>query len=88
MSRLTLESWQNKNLAMDERFTITLDDMLKIDHAAKFAGADFSIIVSYHPWIIPIRFEREFRFATKLQSDGLLHWFSLPVDSVSGGGSL
>jgi hypothetical protein len=73
-------AWRDHSLARDQSFTIALDDFMRLPAAAKFGGADISIIVEYQPWSIPIRQEKEFRFTTLPQSDGKLYWIARPLD--------
>jgi len=77
-SRLTMPAWGNHALDMDERFTITLSDMFNWPHVN---AADIAIVVSYKPWILPLRREKVFRFITKRQTNRRLYWYSLPVGS-------
>jgi hypothetical protein len=72
--------WRGHSLRADQPFTVELDDFLRLAPPAKFGGADISIIVEYQPWFVPIRQEKEFRFATELGTDGKLYWTSRPVD--------
>jgi hypothetical protein len=72
--------WRGHALAADQPFTIVLDDFLRFAPPAKFGGADISIIVEYQPWLVPLRQEKEFRFATELGTDSKLYWASRPVD--------
>ncbi|MGO8952084.1 MAG: hypothetical protein ACLP1W_19250 [Rhodomicrobium sp.] len=72
--------WHVNRLAMDEKYSIRLDDFLKIASSATFGGANISIIIEYRPWILPLHREKEFRFITRLESDGKLSWLSRPVD--------
>jgi hypothetical protein len=72
--------WRGHALPADQPFTIALDDFLRFAPPAKFGGADISIIVEYQPWFVPLRQEREFRFATELGTDGKLYWASRPAD--------
>jgi hypothetical protein len=72
--------WRGRSLRADQPFTIVLDDFLRLAPPAKFGGADISIIVEYQPWLIPLRQEKEFRFATELGTDSRLYWASRPAD--------
>jgi hypothetical protein len=71
--------WRGHALAADRPFTVVLDDFLRLAPPAKFGGADISIIVEYQPWLVPLRQEKEFRFATELGTDSRLYWASRPV---------
>jgi hypothetical protein len=72
--------WRGHSLPADQPFTIVLDDFLRLAPPAKFGGADISIIVEYQPWLVPLRQEKEFRFATELGTDSRLYWASRPAD--------
>jgi hypothetical protein len=72
--------WRGHSLPADQPFTIVLDDFLRFAPPAIFGGADISIIVEYQPWFVPVRQEKEFRFATELGTDGKLYWASRPAD--------
>jgi len=78
-TRITQPKWSNRTLTMDERFTITLDDLIPINPPSKLRSADILIIVKYDPWFIPLTREKGFKFATQLKSDGRLQWLSLPL---------
>ncbi len=67
--------WRNHNLDMDERFTITPNELF----TGHVTLADIGIIVTYQPWILPWSRKRIFRFKTVRQSDGTLHWYSEPM---------
>jgi hypothetical protein len=79
-TRLFKAGWRDHSLSADRQFTIVLDDFLRFTAPDKFGGADISIVVEYQPWLIPIREEKEFRFATEPRIDGKLEWISRPVD--------
>lgn len=79
MSRLARPEWANHRLSMDEKFTITIGDLFSFGGEAKLSGADIAIVISYRPWIIPLRREKIFRFVTKRQTDGQLYWYSRPL---------
>jgi len=72
--------WRDHSLTADRPFAIVLDDFLRFDAPAKFGGADISIIVEYQPWLVPVRQEKEFRFATDLGTDGKLYWVRRPTE--------
>ena len=79
-TRFGPDAWSSHTLAMDERFTIALEDVVSLRQSTHLNGADISIIVNYEPWLIPYRREREFKYVTKTQRDGRLHWFSVPQE--------
>jgi hypothetical protein len=72
--------WRGRSLPADQPLTIALDDFLRFAPPAKLGGADISIIVEYQPWFVPLRQEKEFRFATALGTNGKLYWVSRPAD--------
>jgi hypothetical protein len=82
-SRFTTPDWRAKALAMDEKYTITVDDIFRrpflIDPPTSVKYADVSIIVIYDPWFVPWHREKEFRFETR-PTAGKLFWFARPVD--------
>jgi hypothetical protein len=78
-SRLLFQPWRIDELSMDERYSIRLDDMLKIAPGGQFGGAEISIIVEYSPWFLPLRRAKEFGFITRLEDDGHLTWLVRPV---------
>ena len=79
-TRLFKAAWRDHVLTSDQSFTVTLDDFIRFIPGEKFGGADISIIVEYQPGPIPLRQEKEFRFATELRVDGKLDWVSRPVE--------
>jgi hypothetical protein len=76
-NRLFLDRWQNHYLGVDEKFTITPNDIIHKDQAS---DADIAIAVEYHVWILPWSNEKTFRFRTERQSDGKVYWYSAPMD--------
>ncbi|MGQ0445118.1 MAG: hypothetical protein ACT4O2_08345 [Beijerinckiaceae bacterium] len=73
--------WFVHKIAPDETYTIHLDEFLNVK--GKFGAADISIKVEYYPWILtfwPFRNEKEFRFQTRLGSDGKLWWKDRPLE--------
>ena len=78
--RMFKAAWRGHALALDQPFAVTLDDFMRFTAPDKFGGADISIIVEYYPWNLPIREEKEFRFATERAVDGKLHWIPRPLD--------
>jgi hypothetical protein len=73
-------AWRGHVLASDQSFTIALDDFIRFVASEKLGGADISIVVEYQPGFIPLRQEKEFRFATAPRVDGKLDWVSRPVE--------
>jgi hypothetical protein len=79
-TRLFKAGWRDHSLGAHEKFSVTLDDFMRLAAPAKFGGADISIIVEYQPWPFPVRQEKEFRFVTELGIDGRLYWIAHAVD--------
>ena len=74
--------WFAKSLAPSEPYTINLEEFLNIK-GGQFGAADISIKVDHCPWFLrfwPFCSAKEYRFQTKLGSDGKLWWKSRPVD--------
>jgi hypothetical protein len=71
---ITMPKWENHSLDMDDKFTITPNDLLHV-HAGE---AQIAIIVVYRPWFLPWKRQKVFRFETKKQSDERLYWYSVP----------
>jgi hypothetical protein len=72
--------WQDHNLSMDERFTITPTDLFQPAPGVRLSGAEFGVVVEYNPWILPWRREKVFAFTTRKQTNGHLYWYSIPND--------
>lgn len=79
-TRISKSEWKNHKLTMDERFTVTPADVVGLGPSASLEYADIAIIVVYRPWILPLHREKVFRFDTRRQTNGLLYWYSKPVD--------
>jgi hypothetical protein len=80
-SQLHLTEWGVHDLDMDERFTITLADMFKVSpKTIPVSCADIVISVHYKPWLWPFSREKLFRFATHVQSNGHVYWYSQPLN--------
>jgi hypothetical protein len=80
LSRLYHEIWLHHRLAMDEKYSVTLQDAFPLPKES-FGQADISIVVSFDPWIIPVRQQKEFRFVTRKTSDGKYRWFPQTIDN-------
>jgi hypothetical protein len=77
-TRFFIPEWQHHNLYLDDRFTINTADLFP----ANIAYADIAIVVTYKPWIIPLRREKLFRFVTRRENNGSVRWRSQPIDEV------
>jgi hypothetical protein len=77
---LQMPQWFVSTLARDETTEVRLDDLFNIIPPAQFGAADISIKVAFNPWIIPIHWQREFRFQTRLERDGKLSWIARPLN--------
>lgn len=76
-NRLVRPEWRHHDLEMDDKFTITIGDIL--GPSPNLGGADIAIVVSYRPWILPLRRKKVFRFIAKKQSNGAFYWYSYPL---------
>ena len=76
-SRFALDGWQHRQLSMDERITLNLSALI----VGQTTSADIAVIVEYQPWILPLRREKVFRFATYQETDGSTHWRSWPTSA-------
>jgi hypothetical protein len=76
----TRNEWNNHDLSMDEKFTISpYTTFVPANQFAVAAGADIAIVVEYQPWFIPIRRRQAFRFVTHRFADGSYRWYSYPL---------
>ena len=75
-----MPQWFVSTLARDATTEVRLDDLFNIIPPAQFGAADISIKVAFNPWIIPIHWQREFRFQTQLERDGKLSWIARPLN--------
>ncbi len=73
-SRLVRPQWLAAYIGIDDKHTITIEDMFK----GQISYADISIILEYSPWFLPWRREKEFRFETRKLGDGKIYWFIHP----------
>ena len=73
---LVSKAWADHSLDMDDKFTITPNDLLQ--HITGPREASITIVVDYQPWVLPWPLEKKFRFATHKQSNGNLYWYSIP----------
>ena len=72
--------WSDHYLSSDEKFGISFGRIFGIQHGSTFSGADVQVVITYQWWFVPHEFEKHFRFVTKKQSDGKLHWYSQPIE--------
>ena len=79
-SYLQMPQWFVSTLARDETTEVRLDDLFNIIPPAQFGAADISIKVAFNPWIVPIHWQREFRFQTRPERDGKLSWIARPLN--------
>jgi len=79
-SYLQMPQWFVSTLARDETTEVRLDDLFNIIPPAQFGAADISIKVAFNPWIVPIHWQSEFRFQTRLERDGKLSWIARPLN--------
>ncbi len=62
-------------VGLDDRFTVNPENNL-----IGVKTADVAFVVSYSPWIIPMRREKMFRFIAKKDARGHTYWRSWPVN--------
>ena len=75
-SRSHFMPWDHPWLGIDEKFTIGLDKLIQFPPGRY---ADISLIVSYKPWFLPWRMEKEVKFVTMLARDGREYWSARPA---------
>jgi hypothetical protein len=86
--RLAFRPWFAKSLAMDEQYEIKLDATSSAANDGifffppdyKLARLDFSLVLVFNPWIFPVRCEKEFKFATRIESNGKLSLMPQPIN--------
>ena len=71
----TPTQWANHALNVDDSLTIILTDIIN-----RADDGDIAIVVSYEPWILPIRLRKTFRFVTRRQNNGRTYWFAQPTE--------
>jgi hypothetical protein len=83
-SGFTFLPWHTKWLDSDEKFSIALEEFIKLgaNQRQQFSAANITIKVNYYPWRIwwfwkPLK---EFRFVTKRLSDGKIYWTPTPLN--------
>jgi hypothetical protein len=70
-------------LRNSEHHYLGLDDHFTVNPESNLIGvktADVVFIISYRPWIIPMRGEKLFRFIAKKDARGNTYWRSWPVN--------
>jgi len=75
-SRFHFMPWDHPWLGIDEKFTISLGNLIQIPPGGY---ANISLILSYRPWFLPWRVEKEVRFVTMLARDGREYWSARPA---------
>jgi hypothetical protein len=67
--------WFAGSMAHDESHTFRLADVFDF---GRLGAADISIVIQYYPWWWPrwrsLQWSNEFRFFTRVESDGTLSW--------------
>jgi hypothetical protein len=76
-SRIGRFHWAHHELAIDGKFTITLEDLIQ-GRLSGVNAADIAIVVTYKPWVFPVKCEKIFRFVT-YREKGRLYWRSWPI---------
>jgi hypothetical protein len=70
-----LRNSEHRYLGLDDHFTVNPESNL-----IGVKTADVIFIVSYRPWIIPMRREKVFRFVAKKDARGNTYWRSWPAN--------
>jgi len=79
-TKITVPDWKDHSLHMDERFTISPEDLLgQLTSVKGWYDAEIAVDVEYQPWFLPIKREKLFGLRTHRQTDGKLYWYSFPV---------
>jgi len=79
-SRLVRPEWKNHTLAMDEKFTVLIEDIFTArSDSLMVSGADLAIVVDYRPWFLPINKEKIFRFKGRPVTNDLFYWYFFPL---------
>jgi hypothetical protein len=76
---INFQGWQHHNLSLDERITFDLASVIK----GTISKADIAVVISYTPWIVPLRREKRFRFVTMTSETGMTEWRSWPLDEIA-----
>ncbi len=78
-SRVVSPEWQNHDLGIDDKFTVTPDQVFHTVIGFGPKMADIAIVVEYRPAYLPWKLEKMFRFKTYRQTNGNLYWYSAPL---------
>ncbi|MGA2267963.1 MAG: hypothetical protein ABSH44_05780 [Bryobacteraceae bacterium] len=73
-----LSDLAQRELQMDERFTVRMADFPLKPAMGKVTFADMIFMVSYNPWFLPIRRVKEFRFFACKEPNTIV-WHSWPL---------
>ena len=89
-TKMSRTNWRVKFFEIDEKYTIRVDasgpqstDGLFYFPPGQIVSnmeIEISIVVSYQPWILPIRRTKEFRFGTRQERNGTLSWVARPLE--------
>jgi len=79
--RSSSQRWSQHVLGGHASYEFTPGDAVFITPGAMLY-AQISIYVSFTPWLIPWWPEQEFRFETRVRSDGKVDWLHIPNDNV------
>ncbi len=71
--------WNGRTIADHDAYEVTVGDVL-FSTPQYLLYADISIKVTYQPWFIPYRLEREQRFYTRRKDDGEIEWLHKPLE--------
>ena len=76
-SRFVVKSWHADYLGIDEPMTIRFADVF--GKSRIITRADITVAVRFRPQFWPLHTEKEFRFVTRKDSDGVNRWTSAPL---------
>jgi hypothetical protein len=82
LATLLIGKWFVRWLDVDERQQIAIEDGISLAQPKQFERANITIAVIYSPWWMPSiwRNRKEFRFVTRLRSDGKIYWAPVPLN--------
>jgi hypothetical protein len=70
-------SWYVKWLDVDEKWQIAMEEEFIGPH--QIENANVTIVITYTPWRMFWRTTKQFRFVTKIRSDGKIYWTPTPL---------
>lgn len=74
-SRIHRMQWGAHDMEIDDKFTISLDDVFRFSEPGGLQYADIAVIVEYKIPIIHLKREKTFPLYTRKATNGRLYWF-------------